>query len=69
MANRPSQRCLACNGNGWLHAVGPTNRYCPVCGGAGRITIAPARVLKWYPVVHRKRRQRAQQLSLLGGGR
>lgn len=70
MANRPSQPCRCCHTRGWLYGKSPLlEETCALCRGAGRITIRIARVLGWYPVLHRKRTPRAKQMSLPGGGR
>lgn len=70
MANRPSQPCLCCHTRGWLYGQRPAlERECPLCRGFGRVTIRIARLLGWYPISHRKRTQRPQQLSLMGGGK
>lgn len=63
MANHPSQLCRACEGKGWFPSPRGV-KWCEVCHGRGRITIAIARMLRWLPIVHKKRRKRPEQLSL-----
>lgn len=66
MANRPSQLCRCCDGKGWVYSTPKLVAPCIVCGGRGAVTICLARILKWRPIIHRKRPDRPQQL-ILGG--
>jgi DnaJ-class molecular chaperone len=63
MANHPSKLCRACEGRGWSPRV-RSFAVCQVCNGRGRITIAIARMLRWLPIVHKKRGKRPEQLPL-----
>lgn len=66
MANRPSQLCRVCRGRGWFYVSANVCAPCELCHGGGRITIKLARILKWLPIVHKKRIQRAKQLEMMG---
>lgn len=61
MANRPSQICRCCNGQG---CDGWPITPCPLCRGKGRITIKMARAIGWRPVIHRKRKKHPENADL-----
>lgn len=61
MANKPSQMCRCCSGQG---CSGWPIVKCPLCQGKGKITIKMAKAIGWRPVVHRKRKQHPSNMVM-----